>query len=159
MVGEFGLKLDRFAKITEARAKNVVRKIALEVFRRIILRTPVRTGMARGSWQATAGRRTPLDIERPDKSGRVALAEMTECVKNWDPLHESRVWIQSNCPYIERLEHGSSKQAPAGMVTITLAEFGAIAVDAAAESMFGSWGGTQGGADRGSGWDIGGAGE
>lgn len=41
------------------------------------------------------------------------------------------IWIVNNLPYSERLESGWSKQAPAGIVKVTVAEFQAIVDDAA----------------------------
>lgn len=75
-------------------------------------------------------------------------------------LGSAAIFLTNNLPYIERLERGWSKQAPTGMVALTVAEFGGIAADAAGgftEGRFaGEWGGT-GAAE--SGWNIGEAGE
>lgn len=79
----------------EAYVQGVEKKVALEVFKRIVARTPVDTGLARDSWVLSGSAPNYL-ISNPQ-------------------------------PYINKLEHGSSKQAPAGMVRITLAELENIA--------------------------------
>lgn len=88
--------------------------IALEALRRIIQKTPVDTGRARGNWQVS------LEL----------LAE-----ENWskDPLSEGAAYLSklrdfeilyifNNVEYVIYLEEGHSSQAPQGMVAITLQE-------------------------------------
>jgi len=79
----------------EAYVTGVQTKVAEEVFRRIVERTPVDTGAARDSWEL-----------------------------NFVPAGHR---ISSDIPYMNRLEHGWSQQAPSGMVRITLMELDDIA--------------------------------
>ena len=51
--------------------------------------------------------------------------------------------------------HGSSTQAPNGMVAITVAELGGIAEDAAAEAQAGTFGGSRAESEIGGAWDVG----
>ena len=146
----FTLGLQQFAAKTERELSQIVRKTCLSIGRRIIMRTPVRTGMARGNWQTTIGYPATGTLERSDPGGARAAAELTSKTLQWRPTDGGSFFFANNLPYIGRLENGSSKQSPAGMVAVTMAEFGGIVDDA-------SWGGA---ADTGgTSWDIGGAGE
>ena len=71
------------------------RRIVEEVARRIIARTPVDTGFAKRSWTIT---------EREDGDGSFDLV------------------IENGAHYIVYLEYGWSRQAPQGMIRVTLIE-------------------------------------
>lgn len=96
------------------------KKIALEVLRRVVLRTPVDTGRARGNWQTSIGMPAEGEIGTTDPTGASALAQGQAVLAALPPF--SVVYINNGVPYIEALEGGWSRQAPAGMVAITLAE-------------------------------------
>lgn len=140
-----------------AKAAVAAQKIAGEVFRRVILRTPVDTGRARGNWQVTIGAPSDLTLDGTD-GGRSAVLRAIETVRGWR-LGSAAIYLTNNLPYIERLENGWSKQAPTGMVALTVAEFGGIAADAAGGYTDSRFAGEWGGAGSTSGWNIGGAGE
>src|SRR5690348_12134846 len=108
----FALDVSRWAAKARGRADLVVRKVSLDVFSRVIKRTPVDTGRARGNWQASIGAQAVGEVATTDKSGAstVAAAQaVTSQAKAGDV-----VWLINNVPYIRRLETGWSKQAPAG---------------------------------------------
>lgn len=160
-MGSFALAVDAFAKKGMVNIDVVGRKIAFEVYRRVIFRTPVRTGAARGNWMCTVGSpalRTEglAAVNDTDRSGRSTAATMGETVKDWKPSAQVPIFLANNLPYIESLEHGSSRQAPQGMVALTIAEFGGIAEDAAAHAQAGTFGGSRAEIDMGGAWDTGG---
>ncbi len=100
------------AKTTEAHDK-IARVATLELFSGVIKATPVDTGRARGNWQTTVGSPAKGRLEREDKSGSEAIAE----VEAKTPEGTGQVtYLSNNLPYIMELEEGSSKQAPEGMV-------------------------------------------
>lgn len=163
-MGSFSLDMTRIIAKTEAQLDQVGRKVALTGYRRIILRTPVRTGRARGNWLCAVG--APVEatpdlaaVNDTDRSGRSTVATMQGEVEGWSPRTGRSIFLSNNLPYIGRLEHGSSTQAPNGMVAITLAELGGIAEDAAAEAQTGTFGGSRSESEIGGAWDVGGAGE
>jgi len=125
-VGNFSLDVSKWCGKSLDRIDIVSRKIALEMFRRVILRTPVDTGRARGNWQSTVGAPAFGTLEETDKSGRAAIARATTACLAWKTVSGASILLTNNLPYIERLEHGHSKQAPAGMVAVTVAEFGGV---------------------------------
>lgn len=135
-IGTFTKELMDFENMSLKKVDQFTRIIALEVFRRIILKTPVDTGRARGNWLCTIG--VPAEAMAKgedwfqgqtsndfDKSGRAAIEEASNQVLAWKP-EDIAIFLTNNLPYIERLENGWSDQAPAGMVAITIAEFDGI---------------------------------
>lgn len=112
----FSLEVEQFAKgLMPKQVLILQKKIALEALARVVQKTPVDTGRARGNWQVTVG--TPAEGElavtgrvEPASSGLAAL-------KPFDV-----VYIVNNVDYIIYLEGGSSGQAPAGMVAVTVEE-------------------------------------
>lgn len=113
---EFNQALDEYAdKVVPAELVNFQTKVALGVLSGVVLKTPVDTGRARGNWQTSIG--TPIEeegwIESPTMAGAAVMKTLT-------PFNV--VFISNNVPYIIYLEDGSSDQAPAGMVTVTMAE-------------------------------------
>lgn len=132
-MGSFALDVSKWCGKSLDRIDIVSRKIALEMFRRVILRTPVDTGRARGNWQTTVGAPAFGTLDETDKSGRAAIARATTVCLAWKAVSGAWIFLANNLPYIERLEHGYSKQAPSGMVAITVAEFGGVAIEEARE--------------------------
>ena len=153
MSGSFAIDLTRFCQKADMDMKLVIRKITLEAFKRIILRTPVDTGMARGNWQVSAGAPVTVQISDGDKSGTATLSKSEAGVLSWQC--QGSLFMVNNLPYIGKLEYGGypnppkvgtrikgqkfgeirsasgySRQAPQGMVRLTLAEMEAWAQSA-----------------------------
>jgi len=59
----FTSDLARFENKTKQKLLVVPRKVALEILRRVVMRTPVLSGRARGSWQTTVG--APMENHVP----------------------------------------------------------------------------------------------
>lgn len=119
------------------RIDTVIRKSTIELFGSVIKMTPVDTGRAKGNWQCSIGSPITSETDRLDSAkldstnGSVAYAEVVKTVKGTGNV----VWLSNNVPYIQRLEYGSSKQAPSGMVRLSVQRFGSIFADAAKASM------------------------
>ena len=112
-------------------SEQMFRATALQLFSKIVVRTPVDEGTARGGWQ--------VSILRPDLSGGAANknASVTSIPKNPNLVP---FWLSNPLPYVERLEYGTygkgagttektggagfSTQAPRGMIRVTFEEFG-----------------------------------
>lgn len=116
----FSNQVGAFAKKAKSRVDRIRRKIAFTVFTRVILRTPVDTGRLRNNWYASIG--TPsdsVDDSTPDP--------MSSVISEIGKLHgDESIFLTNNLPYAEVIENGSSKQAPQGMVRVTLREFQSI---------------------------------
>lgn len=97
----------------------IMQKVAMQVLTGVVLKTPVDTGRARGGWQLDIGDYSGTP-ERLDPTGAAVFADAAR--KLGALKFGERVVIGNNVHYITYLEEGSSKQAPQGMVAITLAE-------------------------------------
>lgn len=126
-VREFNLALDTFiGKQVPEIARAAHRKVVLDAHRKLVMKSPVDTGRFRGNWiVSTSSPNTgTTDVRDPGARGQppggasqsAALAAVGAMVPY------SVAFIQNNLPYALRLEQGHSKQAPAGMVALTLAE-------------------------------------
>lgn len=127
----FTIALDAFAKEAPDKARTVVRKVAQEAGARVVLRSPVDTGRFRANWAAGVGAPNLTTTLATDKAGQGTIAKLTSAALRWDG--EGDIYVTNSLPYAQRLEYGYSKQAPAGMVRITVAEFQTM-VDAAAKA-------------------------
>lgn len=132
--------LKQFNDWTESIVKDVIpaqtaklqKVIVLDLFRRLVLKSPVGNpelwkdpgsappgysgGRFRANWQITIG-----------VPAAGALDSTATPVGNVPPIPpNSVVWITNNVPYAERLEMGWSGQAPAGIVSVSIAELGAF---------------------------------
>ena len=105
--------------------------IALELYKRIMQKTPVDKGTLRGSWTISIGSQdtTPANKTTTAKQGQgltasekgvldAALAQMAEAKLG------QIIWINNAMPYVLRIEFDghSSVKAPAGMVQISINE-------------------------------------
>lgn len=116
----FRLDVSKFVDKTKARLDLVVRKIALELFTRVVLKSPVDTGRFRANWQLAIGDIPDDVLELDDKAGTATVSRgvaASQGVRAGDV-----VYLVNNLPYGPRLEYGWSQQAPAGMVRISIAE-------------------------------------
>lgn len=117
---QFNAVLRRSAsRVPEEKLVLFQKKLAFDLLRGIVLKTPVDTGRARGNWQVTIGK-PAKGVVGEDSSGGSTI---TQGVRNLGGLGPFQVvWIVNNLPYIQPLENGHSGQAPKGMVALTLAE-------------------------------------
>ena len=108
-------------KITKKDIPKFITMVSLEVFRRIILRTPVDTGRARGNWQIEIGKAAEGILEVfPEEANEVIQREQGKLI---DIKPFSIIHITNNVEYVYYLEYDKrSSQHPEGMVEITLVE-------------------------------------
>jgi hypothetical protein len=104
---EFELVVRAKSKALPAAAMSkFVRALAIEAGSRIIRRTPVDTGRAKGSWQTTIDQPALADTLRLDKAGAASIAECRSVAARLDPTRFQAIFITSNLPYIRVLEFG-----------------------------------------------------
>lgn len=128
----FGGDLQRFADRAMGRTELVFKKVALEVMGRTIMRTPVDTGRLRSNWLLTldqpASGTTESDgsgepTARPDGGGTGPARELLGPAIDAANLNNV-IWLTNNLPYAGVIEYDAhSKQAPAGMVRVSVREF------------------------------------
>ena len=131
----FANQMKAWERKTERKMDLAVRKIALEMFRRIILKSPVDTGRFRGNWHLAIGSVPEGTLELDDKTGTATIAKGAATVMGINA--GDTIYFANNLPYARRLEEGGymagpkvvnghSSQAPNGMVALTIQEFQSI---------------------------------
>jgi hypothetical protein len=121
-----------FAKILHqagAKAEMVLRKTALQLQTRMVQRSPVLTGRFRSNWQCGIDRVNEYTDAEP---GDNAIENTGGALDAWIP--GQTIYLTNSLPYAEKLENGSSQQAPQGMVALTVVEFNQALAQAAAQS-------------------------
>lgn len=98
--------MSRFIKAMEKDLANAVKDISAQALNSLIKKTPVDTGDAQNSWNMTE-----------DKIDTSLLQSKRERISG-----KKDVYITNSVPYIKALEHGHSKQAPKGMIGLTVNE-------------------------------------
>lgn len=78
--------------------------VTLNLLRRVVLKTPVDTGRARGNWQVSIGVPSSGTNGSVDKSGQGTIAQGQQAVSTLLPF--TQVFISNNVEYIEVLEYG-----------------------------------------------------
>jgi len=104
--------------------EQATRWVVLEALRRVVMKSPVRTGTFRGNWQVVIGVRPDGAIEAVDPDGGATIANGLTAISDLPPY--AVVYLVNNLPYARRLEEGWSQQAPAGVVAVTIAEIEAF---------------------------------
>lgn len=109
---------------TERKIETAVRKIALDVFTEVILKSPVDTGRFRGNWMVAIGNAPTGTLEVEDKTGTVTIGKVQAEVLGLKAGQS--IFLVNNLPYAIPLEMGHSGQAPAGMVRISVQRYKTI---------------------------------
>ena len=129
-MAKWSMDLTKYAKRKGIEFKEVRKHYAFALYSSIVRKTPVDTGRARGNWQVTVGE--PAQGEVPDtRRSPMSESQMP------NPEGDESIFITNNLDYITKLEYGGypknpkggsgktvngySKQAPNGMVGVTLA--------------------------------------
>ena len=141
---QFALDISNFVKKAKGNVHAVTRKIVLDVGTRIVYRSPVGDasywespppagyigGRFRANWQYGESVRPQGTLNTIDPKGNATIAKLVAGVK---PDAAGKIhWLSNSLPYASRLEYGWSRQAPSGMIGVTIVEFQSIVRDAAA---------------------------
>lgn len=115
--------LDKVAKNTELFTK----KILVELNNRVIQKSPVDTGRFRANWAVGNGFVNNATSQAVDATGGGTIVKNALEI-NSIKINGQIIYITNSLPYAQRLEYeGWSKQAPAGMVRVSIAELPSIA--------------------------------
>lgn len=116
----FSDQIAAFTKKAAERQDRVLQGVVKEVGERLVQRTPVDQGEARSNWQASVN--SPVAIHTPDldPTGAGAIADISRTARA--AKFGDAVYVLNAAPHIKKLEDGHSKQAPTGMVAVTVAE-------------------------------------
>jgi hypothetical protein len=134
-MGSFADQMRAWERKTAAKSDVSVRKIALQIFAQIVLKSPVDSGRFRSNWQVSIGsvptgtqdgetfpQGDAVDVKGPIYYAKLSGGEATLFGANAGDT----IYFANNLPYARRLEDGYSQQAPAGMVALTIQEFQSI---------------------------------
>lgn len=125
---KFNVDVSRFFQKLGITFNQGVRRLAIDIHDRVVLRTPVDTGRARASWTVGIGEadlsQQPESFNNPGGAPGIAKQGQAK-LASFDWKRDKRIILSNNLAYINALEHGHSQQAPHGMVRITVAEVAA----------------------------------
>ena len=141
-MGSFTLDLQRFAEKCAERADDAVGNIVVRIAAELDKRSPVGDatywknpppagyigGHFRANWQLGVGAMPMGEVPGVDRTGEKTqgriMAEIPEQAAG------KVYYIANNAPYAQRLEYGWSRQAPQGLVGLTVTMFQDIVRDA-----------------------------
>lgn len=124
-MAKWSVDLNKFTKATKDKILDVRKTFAFLIYSSVVKKTPVDTGRARGNWLISVNNPSKANTSRIDK--RKTGAEPSETIKQEEKAKlekakgDESIYISNNLEYISALEYGHSKQAPSGMVGVTLA--------------------------------------
>jgi hypothetical protein len=119
-VSNFALDIANFARKARINIDVAHRKICLDLLSSLIKKSPVDTGRFRGNWQVGYMRINGATDSPDDKNGGAAIGRGLSVLSSISV--GGVVYLTNSLPYAIRLEYGWSKQAPNGMVRLTLIE-------------------------------------
>lgn len=137
----FSEEIAKFAEHAKGNGDLVVRKTVFDIGTRLVNRTPVGDasywkskpppgyagGHARANWSHSEGELNTKEFKAIDGGAPEANISIRRISRTLKKNAAGKVhFVQNSVPYIQALEDGHSRQAPAGMVAITKVEFQGI---------------------------------
>ncbi len=117
----FSEDLKLFQQNCEKEANRNLRRITLTAIRKIVRRTPVKTGLARSNWNVSVNTEdTSFDPSKKGKSGAESISLGTPIIEKL--VIGSTINMTNACPYIVDLERGHSRQQPCGFLKLSQEE-------------------------------------
>lgn len=119
-MSRFGAQLRAAHARNMDRVDEISKKIMIDLDQKVVLKTPVDTGRARGNWIPSTGAPILEASITEDKSGNLSISasiQVHAASGKFAPM-----FLTNNLPYIEALENGSSNQAPSGMAKLSVQE-------------------------------------
>lgn len=114
----FSVPLGEIAARANASLETVARKATLDLFRSVVMKSPVDSGRFKANWNVSYGSPDPAVTANKNAGRGLEQAAMSSTL----PLG-GIVYLANGLPYARRLEYGWSKQAPSGMVRLSALEF------------------------------------
>lgn len=124
---QFALEIDREFAEQMGGVRDAVAYVGLAGIRGVVMKSPVLTGRFRGNWSLTIGSISNTTTETVDPSGGPTIARAQGALSAYAAQEGfPMIYIQNSLPYAVPLEDGHSKQAPNGMMALTVAELAAL---------------------------------
>lgn len=147
-MGSFALQIESFVQEYKDRADDVVGLLVAKVAAEIDQRSPVGDGKYwiskppkgyvgghfRANWQLTTG--APATGVKPGTTGGLGGVMAVGFVLPENPAGNI-FWLVNNVPYAQRIEHGWSRQAPEGVVGLTVLRWQKFVDEAVADARAG----------------------
>ena len=125
-VDQFNREVAKFTKDFMPRQMVLFHKsIVLDALARLVQKTPVDTGRARGNWQVTINELPTGELKvtgTPPEEGSPASSRELVPAELIDLQPESVVYVTNNVHYISYLNDGTSRQAPKHFIEETIDE-------------------------------------
>lgn len=118
---DFNSKVSGWEKKTGGAVDKIMQSLAIEALTRVVLKSPVDTGRFRGNWNVAIGGADYATTETTDKSGVKTISRGHAVAKQINK-ETNNIFVTNSLPYARMLEYGHSKQAPGGMVRLTVEE-------------------------------------
>lgn len=115
----FEADVSKWVKKAGRNADKFVSEFTQDVAEEVVKRSPVDTGFFRSSWVASVN--TVNTTYNGEAGGSPDFSALINAKAG------NVYYISNNAPYARRLEYGYSKQAPQGMVRVTLSQADNIA--------------------------------
>jgi len=115
------LDISTWVKKAKGNLDLVVTRVTLDVFGRVIKRSPVDTGRFRGNWQFSVGAPASGTLDNLDRSGTESVRKIASGIPK--DAAGKVYYLVNNLAYARALENGHSGQAPHGMIGLTVMEF------------------------------------
>lgn len=113
----FATRIRRHARNVSQNSDTMTRRAFKAAGKAIIMGTPVLTGKARGNWRSSLNEPNTEIIETvrgPIIAANRSYGEVVATAKAY--RKGNTLYLTNSLPYIERLNQGWSKQAPAGFI-------------------------------------------
>lgn len=138
----FSMQIAEFIAKTKANQDLVVRAITMKIDNKLVQRSPVGDatywknkpppgytgGRFRANWQLSIGSPTAGVLDLIDKDGSATIAAHGSVIST--AKAGDVIYLVNNLPYARRIEEGWSRQAPVGLVALTVLEFQKVVDDA-----------------------------
>ena len=114
----FSIDLTRWGvSLEKEQAPKFIRKIALDLLKKITVKSPVKTGRFKANWMTGIGGADETTTESTVDDAVMRGAIVLSAYRDLKQIH-----ISNNLPYAAALEHGHSMQAPLGVAEISVEE-------------------------------------
>ena len=114
----FSIDLTRWGvSLEKEQAPKFIRKIALDLLKKITVKSPVKTGRFKANWMTGIGGADETTTESTVDDAVMRGSIILSAYRDLKQIH-----ISNNLPYAAALEHGHSMKAPLGVAEISVAE-------------------------------------
>ena len=120
-MGQFAIDLSRLVEKAKGKQEVMVKKVMLETFSKVVNKSPVDTGRFRANWIIGNHSAKRITTTETDKSGKGAIGKIVADISAINLTGQS-IYLTNSLAYSLKLDHGYSKQAPQGMVRLSLIE-------------------------------------